>query len=72
MSRLQALDIGVRLGRREALADAELQLLGKKLRASCGSGGTVKDGVIEIQGDHADRVAELLVKAGHPAKRAGG
>jgi translation initiation factor 1 len=55
-----------------ALADAELQVLGKKLRASCGTGGTVKDGVIEIQGDHADRVTELLVKAGHPAKRAGG
>lgn len=54
------------------LADADLQLLGKKLRASCGTGGTVKDGVIEIQGDHAERVTELLVKAGHPAKRAGG
>ncbi|MDM4768520.1 translation initiation factor Sui1 [Pelomonas sp. SE-A7] len=54
------------------LAEAELQLLGKKLRSACGTGGTTKDGVIEIQGDHAERVTELLVKAGHPAKRAGG
>ncbi|MGF6770235.1 translation initiation factor 1 [Paraburkholderia sp. GAS199] len=49
-----------------------LATLGKQLRTACGSGGTVKDGVIEIQGDHAERVVELLKKDGHHAKRAGG
>jgi len=32
----------------------------------------VKDGVLEVQGDHADRVLALLLDEGHPAKRAGG
>jgi translation initiation factor 1 len=50
---------------------AALVLLGKQLRAACGSGGTVKDGVIEVQGDHAVRVLELLVGQGFAAKRAG-
>jgi len=54
------------------LEDAALQSLGKQLRAACGSGGTCKDGVLEIQGGHADRVTAWLVAAGHPAKRAGG
>src|SRR5262245_30155952 len=51
---------------------AALTLLGKQLRTACGSGGTVKDGVIEVQGDHCDRILELLKKHGHDAKRAGG
>ena len=54
------------------LDEAALTQLAKKLKAACGTGGTVKDGQIEIQGDHADRVTEALVKAGWPAKRAGG
>jgi len=49
-----------------------LAVLGKQLRTACGSGGTVKDGVIEIQGDHCDRVMEVLTKQGHQPKRAGG
>lgn len=49
-----------------------LATLGKQLRTACGSGGTVKDGVIEIQGDHCDRVMEILGKLGHRPKRAGG
>ncbi len=53
----------------EATALAEL---GKQLKAACGSGGTVKDGVIEVQGDHCDRVMELLKAKGHTVKRAGG
>jgi translation initiation factor 1 len=55
-----------------ALDDDALAVLGKQLRTACGSGGTVKDGVIEIQGDHGERVMEALKKAGHSAKRAGG
>lgn len=54
------------------LAGAELAALGKQLRTACGSGGTVKDGTLEIQGDHADRVVELLQAQGFSAKRAGG
>ncbi len=44
---------------------------GKLLRTACGSGGTVKDGVIEVQGEHVDRVMEALQKQGHLVKRAG-
>ena len=55
------------------LADeAALAQLGKQLKAACGSGGTVKDGVIEVQGDHVDRVMAALQKLGHKVKRAGG
>ncbi|RYG12463.1 MAG: stress response translation initiation inhibitor YciH, partial [Burkholderiales bacterium] len=53
--------------------DAEaLNKVGKQLKTACGSGGTVKDGVIEVQGDHCDIVVELLKKQGHQVKRAGG
>ncbi|ANB77637.1 translation initiation factor SUI1 [Paraburkholderia phytofirmans OLGA172] len=55
-----------------ALDPLALALLGKQLRTACGSGGTVKDGVIEVQGDHCERVIEALKKCGHSAKRAGG
>ena len=47
-----------------------LAALGKQLRTACGSGGTVKDGVIEIQGDHCELVIAALAKHGHQAKRA--
>jgi translation initiation factor 1 len=46
--------------------------LGKQLKTACGSGGTVKEGVIEVQGDHCDRVLALLLQQGFAAKRAGG
>lgn len=49
-----------------------LQALGKRLRTLCGSGGTVKEGVLEIQGDHIDRVIERLRAEGLTVKRAGG
>lgn len=55
-----------------ALDATALALLGKQLRTACGSGGTVKDGVIEVQGDHCDLVMEALTKLGHQPKRAGG
>ncbi len=51
---------------------AALEQLGKQLKAACGTGGTVKDGVIEVQGDHVDRVMAALQKLGHKVKRAGG
>jgi translation initiation factor 1 len=54
-----------------ALDAAALAVLGKQLRTACGAGGTVKDGVIEIQGDHCDVVLAALKKHGHDAKRAG-
>ena len=52
-------------------ADA-LAVLGKQLRGACGAGGTVKDGVIEVQGDHCELVMEALRKHGHSPKRTGG
>jgi translation initiation factor 1 len=55
-----------------ALDALSLAALGKQLRTACGSGGTVKDGVIEVQGDHCELVIEALQKHGHQAKRAGG
>jgi translation initiation factor 1 len=55
-----------------SLADKDLDTLGKLLKTACGSGGTVKDAVIEVQGDHVDRVVALLVGQGYKAKRAGG
>ncbi len=49
-----------------------LRDLAKDLRRHCGTGGTLKDGIIEIQGDHADKVAEALAERGLQVKRAGG
>jgi translation initiation factor 1 len=54
------------------LSRNELVALAKRLKRACGSGGTVKDGTIEIQGDHRDSVIEQLARAGIAAKRVGG
>ena len=51
-----------------AVDAAGLDKLGKKLKAACGTGGTVKDGAIELQGDHRDKAARWLEAAGHPVK----
>ncbi len=55
-----------------ALEADTLAALGKQLRAACGAGGTAKDGVLELQGDHVERVMAWLQQAGHRVKRAGG
>ncbi|MES2150808.1 MAG: translation initiation factor Sui1 [Pseudomonadota bacterium] len=55
-----------------ALDAAALAAMGKQLRSACGSGGTVKDGVIEVQGDHCELIMETLRKYGHAPKRTGG
>jgi translation initiation factor 1 len=47
------------------------QLL-KKLKSQCGSGGTVKDNSIEIQGDHKQKLLEIVTKLGYKAKISGG
>jgi len=54
------------------LNEIELKFLARELKVKCGSGGTVKHGVIEIQGDHRDTLAELLRQEGWTVKRAGG
>ena len=54
------------------LAAEELSDLAKQLKAKCGAGGTLKQGVIEIQGDHRDTVVRLLQDRGFTVKRSGG
>lgn len=54
------------------LAGDELAALAKGLKAACGSGGTVKDGVVEVQGDHVEKVIGWLQGRGRVVKRAGG
>ncbi|NEQ33300.1 MAG: translation initiation factor [Leptolyngbya sp. SIO4C5] len=49
-----------------------LTTLAKDLKAQCGSGGTVKDSTVEIQGDHAQKLVEILTAKGYKAKRSGG
>ena len=52
--------------------EAQLAELATRLKRLCGAGGAVKNGVIEIQGDHRDRVVAELGKLGLEAKRSGG
>lgn len=54
------------------LAGAELDALAAELKRRCGSGGTVRDGRIEIQGDHRDLLVRALTEKGYQVKRAGG
>jgi len=54
------------------LGESDLKKLAKQLKKKCGSGGTVKEGVIEIQGDHRHALVDVIRKMGYPAKLAGG
>ena len=49
-----------------------IQNLARELKQTCGTGGTVKNGIIEIQGDHRDLLVEELEKHGWTVKRSGG
>ncbi len=63
---------GVTVVRGLAVNAAALSALGKQLKAACGSGGTVKDGTVEVQGDHCERVMAVLKAQGFAVKRSGG
>jgi translation initiation factor 1 len=54
------------------LTGEALEALATRLKKTCGAGGAVKDGTIEIQGDHRDRLVAELCKLGYDAKRSGG
>jgi translation initiation factor 1 len=54
-----------------ALNEAELAALATELKKRCGSGGTVRAGTIEIQGEHRDTLVAELVKRGYSARRSG-
>jgi translation initiation factor 1 len=54
------------------LSLADIETLATRLKKRCGSGGTVREGIIEIQGDHRDVIVAELVKAGFAAKKSGG
>ena len=54
------------------LSLSDIEALATKLKKRCGSGGTVREGIIEIQGDHRDVIVAELIKMGWPAKKSGG
>ncbi len=54
------------------LSAEDMAALGRRLKRMCGAGGAVKDGNIEIQGDHRERVTAELQQLGYQAKMAGG
>lgn len=62
----------VTLIKKLVLSEDDMKELARKLKQVCGSGGTVKDNVIEIQGEHREKIAEALIKMGYKVKIAGG
>ena len=65
-------DKTVTLVKKLVLTEEDMKELSKKLKQVCGSGGTVKEDVIEIQGKHREKLAEALKKMGYKVKIAGG
>ena len=63
---------GVTLVTGVPLADDDLKSLAKQLKQLCGTGGTIKEGVIEIQGEHRDRLFDWFQTKGYKVKKAGG
>ena len=55
-----------------ALAAGSLAIAAQAQNISIGTGGTVRDGIVEIQGEHRERVAELLAARGYRVRRIGG
>ena len=62
----------VTLVKKLILSEEALKALAKKLKQECGTGGTIKEGVIEIQGEHREKIADVLQKLGYKVKIAGG
>lgn len=62
----------VTLVKKLVLSEEDMKEVATKLKQVCGSGGTVKDGMIEIQGEHREKIAEALRKMGYKVKIAGG
>jgi translation initiation factor 1 len=54
------------------MSQSDIESLATRLKKRCGSGGTVREGVVEIQGDHRDAIVAELIKLGWPAKKSGG
>lgn len=54
------------------LAPNEIGAVGKELRKRCGTGGTTKNGVVELQGDHRDAIVAYFTERGRKVKKAGG
>ncbi len=63
---------GITLIKNLVLSEDDMSALARKIKQACGAGGTVKNGVIEIQGENREKIADVLIKLGYTVKMAGG